>query len=115
MGKRKAFTLVEVMIVILIIAILLAVAIPNFIRTRERARFTECVTTMRQIENAKEYFAQENNLPAGAPATMNELWPTYIRRSTPPECMGGGTYTVGNIGMNVTCTYNTGPFPHVLP
>jgi prepilin-type N-terminal cleavage/methylation domain-containing protein len=110
---RKGFTLVEIMVVVLIIAILLAIAVPNFVRARELSRARECVQTLRQIENAKEFYAHENGLSNGAPVVMADLWPSYIRRSTPPDCMGGGNYTVGAVGQTPTCDYG-GPIAHQL-
>lgn len=113
--SKKAFTLVEIMVVILIIAILLAIAVPNFMNARERARANECIATLKQIDNAKEYFTHENNLSNGAPIVMADIWPDYIRRSTPPACMAGGNYTVGAVGTDPICDYPGGSFLHQLP
>lgn len=112
---RKGFTLVEIMIVVLIIGILLAIAVPNWFRAREHSRARECVMTLRQIDAAKEFMAQEMNLPNGAACVMGDLWPTYIKRSTPPVCMAGGVYTVNVIGTNPTCSYVGGTTPHSIP
>ncbi|MCL6624082.1 MAG: prepilin-type N-terminal cleavage/methylation domain-containing protein, partial [Fimbriimonadales bacterium] len=55
--RRKGFTLVEIMIVVLIIGILLAIAIPNFMRARETSRTKSCISNLRQIDAAKEQWA----------------------------------------------------------
>jgi Tfp pilus assembly protein PilE len=101
------------MIVILIIGILLAIAVPQYMRARERARAKQCVATLKQLESAKEFYAHEYNLPNGAACAMADLWPTYIRRSTPPICAAGGILDVAAIGSPPTCTV-TLPIPHSL-
>jgi prepilin-type N-terminal cleavage/methylation domain-containing protein len=112
---RKAFTLVEIMIVVLIIGILLSIAVPQWMRARENSRSKQCIATLKQIDGAKEFYAIQNSLGNGSPVTMGDLWPAYINQSTPPTCTGGGTIAVNVIGTNPTCTYNFAPFPHVLP
>lgn len=112
---RKGFTLLEIMIVVLIIGLLLAIAVPGWIRARENSRARQCLATLKQIDGAKEIFANENNLVNGSPCAMADLWPTYIRRSTPPGCTSGGTISVNQIGDVPTCNYLSPPFPHVLP
>lgn len=112
--RKRAFTLVEIMIVVLIIGILLAIAVPQFMRARAKSQGSTCVGNLRQIESAKEMFAMENKLANGAPVTINDIWPTYIRQSNKPECPSGGTYTIDNVGTNPTCSYTDANFPHVL-
>lgn len=114
MLRRRAFTLVEIMIVILIIAILLAVAVPQFIKARTQSWQKTCMSNMRQIDSAKEIFAGDNKLNNGAPVGQGDLWPTYIRGSNFPSCPGGGVYTIGDIGTTPVCNYG-GALPHVLP
>ena len=50
---RRAFTLVEIMIVVLIIGVLLGIAVPNFARAREQARAKACIQQLRLIDSAK--------------------------------------------------------------
>lgn len=63
--SSKAFTLVEVMIVVLIIGILLAVAVPNFMKARQTSRRNTIVTNLTKVEDAKEQCAMEEGLTAG--------------------------------------------------
>ena len=63
---RRAFTLVEIMIVVLIIGILVAIAVPNFVRARESARARACVGNLSQIDSAKEQYAMDNKLAQGS-------------------------------------------------
>lgn len=64
MKKKLGFTLVEIMIVVAIIALLTAIAIPAFLRYREDARRSLCVNNMRNVEHAKESYAISENLRA---------------------------------------------------
>lgn len=111
--KRKGFTLVEIMIVVLIIGILLAIAVPNFIRARETSRTKSCIANLRQIDSGKEQWAMDNRAANGAAVTMADLTggASPYMKST-PECPSGGAYTVANVGTNPTCS--TGG-THILP
>ena len=117
---RRAFTLVEIMIVVLIIGILVAIAVPNFVKARESARARACIANLRQIDSAKEQYGIDNRLSAGS--TMPALstlcgsgTTTYIKTGN-PQCPSGGTYTVSNLGTDPTCSIGaSAPVAHVLP
>ena len=66
---KRAFTLVEIMIVVLIIGILLAIAVPNFIRAREQSRAKSCSANLKQIDSAKEQWAMDNKAASGTAVT----------------------------------------------
>lgn len=100
--QRKAFTLVEIMIVVLIIGILLAIAVPNFVRARETSRARTCVGNLKQTDSAKEQYAMEARLAAGATVTWANLVPDYVKRQ--PACPSGGTYTIGTVGTDPSCS-----------
>jgi prepilin-type N-terminal cleavage/methylation domain-containing protein len=112
--KTKAFTLVEIMIVVLIIGILLAIAVPNFIRARETSRARTCSSNLKQIDSAKEQYAMENRLGQGDSIPDGALWAPdgYIKNE--PECPSGGTYDVGVIGDDPTCSYAATDARHSL-
>lgn len=101
--RQKGFTLIEIMIVVLIIAILLAIAIPNFLRARETSRAKSCQGNLRQIETAKEQWAMDTKAAADAAApAMTVLVPDYIKAT--PLCPSNGTYSVGNLSTRPTCS-----------
>ena len=104
-SKNKAgFTLVEIMIVVLIIGILLAIAIPNFVAARESSRAKACIGNLKQIDSATQQFCMDKKLSAAtytgaAIPTINTNATTglvgtasYLR--TTPACPAGGAYLV---------------------
>ena len=107
--KDAGFTLIEIMIVVLIIAILLAIAIPNFLRARETSRAKSCQANMRQIETAKEQWAMDNKMGATDTPTAANLVTEYMRgtEDTWPACPSSGTYTGGNMSTRPTCSIGT--------
>lgn len=109
MRVRKAFTLVELMIVAGIIGILLGIAVPSWMHARENHRRHACWQNLRQIENAKQYFAMENRLTDGAAVAKSDLEGNYLK-GTFPICGAGGTYTINAIGTLASCSeHGTGP------
>lgn len=112
--RSRGFTLVEIMIVVLIIGILLGIAVPQFMRARDRSQQSSCVSNLRQIENAKELWATEMREPDGAPCVEADLWPDFIRGDNFPECPAGGVYTIGIVGAVPSCSETVGAYPHQL-
>jgi len=110
-NTRRGFTLVEIMIVVLIIGILMAIAVPNFIQARQTSRRNSCIANLKQIDSAKEQFAMENKLDTGATVAWTDLVTTYMKSQ--PSCPGGGTYTIDVVGTNPSCSLAASG--HVLP
>jgi len=113
---RHGFTLVEIMIVVLIIGILLAIAVPNFIKARETSRSKSCVANLKQIDSAKEQWAMDNNKTNGTTVALTDLAGTDKYVKSTPLCPSSGTYTVGNVGTLPSCSIGTTATPgHTLP
>jgi len=110
--KRRGFTLIEIMIVVLIIAVLLAIAIPNFMKARDTSRAKACVANLRQIDTAKMQWAMDNKKVGTDVPVEADLTPTYIKNTL--SCPSGGSYTINAVDTNPVCP-NVGTFPtHTL-
>ena len=70
---RSAFTLVEIMIVVGIIALLAAIALPNFLRARKRSQATRMLEDLRVIDSALDQYAIENNKVTGATVNWTDI------------------------------------------
>ena len=101
-NRKSGFTLVEIMIVVAIIGLLAAIAIPNFVKARGTAQKNACINNLRQIDGAKEQWALENKKSSGADeddAAING----YIKGGA-PACPGGGSYTYGKVDASPLCS-----------
>lgn len=114
--SRKGFTLIEIMIVVLIIGILLAIAIPNFMKARETSRTKACIANLKEIDTAKEQLAMDTHLSNGGACDMTDLVgaDAYIKNT--PICPSGtGAYTASVIGTAPVCPNVATNALHVLP
>jgi len=107
--NSKGFTLVEIMIVVAIIGLLAAIAIPNFVRARQTSQQNACINNLRQIDAAKEQYAIENNIANGVVCAAKNIDP-YIKGGTsnvicPADSAQSFTtsYSVNDIGTDPVC------------
>lgn len=79
-SSKKAFTLVEIMIVVAIIALLAAIAVPGFLRARKRSQASRVLNDLRLIDNACDMYAIETNKKTGDPVAVSD-WTNYLKRA----------------------------------
>jgi prepilin-type N-terminal cleavage/methylation domain-containing protein len=105
--KRGGFTLVEIMIVVAIIALLAAIAVPNFLRSRKRSQATQILEDLRIIDGAIDQYAIENGKKAGDPVHWEDVQ-KYIK-------VGTRLYTSGQLDVlgNAFGIYNVDDRPAV--
>ena len=103
-SNRAAFTLVEIMIVVAIIGLLAAIAIPNFVRARENAQRTACQANLRSIAGAKMTWALEQRRGNAEVPTDADLFGPTLYISAKPGCPANGSYTLNQVDSKPACS-----------
>ena len=117
-NRPAGFTLVEIMIVVAIIGLLAAIAIPNFVKARTSAQCNACINNLRHIDGAANQWALEKGRSTGADINYPTDLAPYIKLNSNgsiPPCPAGGTYACSKVGTNPTCTLSTLTPAHRLP
>jgi prepilin-type N-terminal cleavage/methylation domain-containing protein len=111
--KRGGFTLVEIMIVVAIIALLAAIAVPGFLRARKRSQASRVVNDLRLIDAAVDQYAIENNKATGSTVQTVD-WIAYMKKgsalyNTAKDVFGQtyGQQTVDSLPKVPLSTWNT--------
>ena len=107
----KGFTLVEIMIVVAIIAILAAVAIPNFVTYRKTSQMNACISNLKQIQSAVEQAKMKGTTTPG----WTDIVGTDKFIKVTPVCPAGGSYTLPTGDTdNPTCDGGSSDYAHAL-
>ena len=104
-NRKAGFTLVEIMIVVAIIGLLAAIAIPNFVKARENAQLNSIINNLRIIEGAKDQWALENKKGTGDAVATLSVISDYLKGAT-VKVVVNETYTPNPVGTAAQAVAN---------
>jgi hypothetical protein len=98
-----------------IIPLMVAIAIPNFVKARSTAQANACINNLRQIDSAANQFALEHNKTNGEAINFPDDLTPYFKQGKVPACPAGGIYSIKSVGETPTCSLGSNATPaHVL-
>ena len=113
-GTHSAFTLIELMIVVAVVALLTTIAVPNWARARDTSRLNMIYSNLRALDNAKDQWAIDNHVASGTPVTDMSILSSYFRNGGLAVVVRE-TYVPNPIGTNseadLPAGIGLGPFP----
>lgn len=116
---RIAFTLVEIMIVIAILGLLIAIAVPNYVRQRSLTQADACINTLLKLDDAACEFALEKGKTTGSVLNFPQDLTPYLKLNSAgfiPPCPAGGSYSLNAVGAIPLCSLGSSVDPvHILP
>jgi prepilin-type N-terminal cleavage/methylation domain-containing protein len=99
--RKAGFTMIEIMIVVCLIGMLVAIAVPYYSKARDQSQRQACLNNLTQISGAKDRYALENGKVNGDTVTQDEIDPYFLKKWE--ECPAGGVYTINAIGTDPEC------------
>jgi len=101
MGGEKGFTLIEIMIIVAILGLLMVIAVPNYLGSRDRAQQNVCISNLKRISDVKSVWAVLDNMGESDVPDWSDLVTAYLKSI--PTCPAGGTYEINAVSEDPTC------------
>ena len=118
-GRVAGFTMVEIMVVVCILALLLAIVVPYYVKQRASAQAGGCINNLTKIEAAANEFALEAGMKTGDSINYPTDLKPYLKLNQAgeiPVCPAGGTYQMPAVGSFASCSLGSSVNPaHIVP
>jgi len=111
MKKIAGFTLIEILFVLLIIVLVVAIALPNFMKAQRQIKMVTCISDLKSLRDAVNRYASSYKKAPGSSVYFTDIIPGYLKSK--PKCPSGGTYYLNTVGTNPTCSRSD--LGHELP